>query len=375
MGSTASTGIKLLGVLAVVLLLAQAVGQPLLLSYVRSGSMEPAIDRGDGFIALPTAVTGPPTEGDVIVYRAEQVNQGGLTTHRVVDDTGSGYVTRGDANPFTDQSAGEPPVRDPQIVAVALQLGGEVIVLPSLGTGVTTIRGTVSGLLQRLGLPFDARSPSTWIGLATVGVVLLLFSEDPPVETPGAKSDEDATNSTVTDPRTLVLLAGGVVVLLATASMVLPLGPTEYPVVSADAELPGPRVIAAGETETTTYQVPSGGLLATRYHVQAASDGVTVENGSGVAPPGDAQNVTVMLSAPPETGYYRRYVQANRYPVVLPVRLIDTMYALHPLTPVLLIDSLLAAPFVLAALFVDGRRRRRSSPGATKRRIWKRNDR
>jgi len=369
MGSTASTGIKLLGVLAVVLLLAQAVGQPLLLSYVRSGSMEPAIDRGDGFIALPTAVTGPPTEGDVIVYRAEQVNQGGLTTHRVVDDTGSGYVTRGDANPFTDQSAGEPPVRDPQIVAVALQLGGEVIVLPSLGTGVTTIRGTVSGLLQRLGLPFDARSPSTWIGLATVGVVLLLFSEDPPVETPGAKSDEDATNSTVTDPRTLVLLAGGVVVLLATASMVLPLGPTEYPVVSADAELPGPRVIAAGETETTTYQVPSGGLLATRYHVQAASDGVTVENGSGVAPPGDAQNVSVTLSAPPETGYYRRYVQANRYPVVLPVRLIDTMYALHPLTPVLLIDSLLAAPFVLATLFVGGRRRRRSSPGAAKSRI------
>jgi len=369
MGSTASTGIKLLGVLAVVLLLAQAVGQPLLLSYVRSGSMEPAIDRGDGFIALPTAVTGPPTEGDVIVYRAEQVNQGGLTTHRVVDDTGSGYVTRGDANPFTDQSAGEPPVRDPQIVAVALQLGGEVIVLPSLGTGVTTIRGTVSGLFQRLGLPFDARSPSTWIGLATVGVVLLLFSEDPPVETPGAKSDEDATNSTVTDPRTLVLLAGGVVVLLATASMVLPLGPTEYPVVSADAELPGPRVIAAGETETTTYQVPSGGLLATRYHVQAASDGVTVENGSGVAPPGDAQNVSVTLSAPPETGYYRRYVQANRYPVVLPVRLIDTMYALHPLTPVLLIDSLLAAPFVLATLFVGGRRRRRSSPGAAKSRI------
>ena len=369
MGSTASTGIKLLGVLAVVLLLAQAVGQPLLLSYVRSGSMEPAIDRGDGFVALPTAVTGPPSEGDVIVYRAEQVNQGGLTTHRVVDDTGSGYVTRGDANPFTDQSAGEPPVRDPQIVAVALQLGGEVIVLPSLGTGVTTIRGTVSGLLQRLGLPFDARSPSTWIGLATVGVVLLLFSEDPPVETPGAKSDEDATNSTVTDPRTLVLLAGGVVVLLATASMVLPLGPTEYPVVSADAELPGPRVIAAGETETTTYQVPSGGLLATRYHVQAASDGVTVENGSGVAPPGDAQNVSVTLSAPPETGYYRRYVQANRYPVVLPVRLIDTMYALHPLTPVLLIDSLLAAPFVLATLFVGGRRRRRSSPGAAKSRI------
>lgn len=375
MGSTAGTGIKLLGVLAVVLLIGQAIGQPLLLSYVRSGSMEPAIDRGDGFVALPTAVTGPPSEGDVMVYRAEQVNQGGLTTHRVVDDTGNGYVTRGDANPFTDQSAGEPPVRDPQVVAVALQLGGDVVVLPSLGTGVTAVRDATSGILQRLGLPFDARSPSTWIGLATVGIVLLVFTDEPPVQTPGAKRDDDATGSPATDPQTLVVVAGAAVVLLATASMVVPLGPTEYPVVSADADLPGPRVIAAGETETTTYQVPSGGLLATRYHVQAASDGVTVENGSGVAPPGEAQNVSVMLSAPPETGYYRRYVQANRYPVVLPVRLIDTMYALHPLTPVLLIDSLLAAPFVLTALFVDGRRRRRSSPGATRRRIWRKNDR
>jgi signal peptidase len=366
MASTASRAIKLLGVLAVLLLVAQAVGQPLLLSYVRTGSMEPAIGAGDGFITLPAAATGPPAEGDVIVYRAEQVNQGGLTTHRVVDETDRGYITRGDANPFTDQSAGEPPVRDPQIVAVALQLGGDVVVLPAFGTAVTAIRGAASGVVQRLGLPVDARSPSLWLGLATAGLILLLFSDEQEPASPGREDTSAGSESPTLQPRALVLLAGAVVVALATASMVLPLGPTEYPVVSADAELPGPRVIAAGESEATTYRVPSGSLLSTRYYVQPASEGVSVQNGSGTAPPGTIQNVTVTLSAPPETGYYRRYVRSNQYPVVVPVGMIDTLYATHPLAPVVLLDTLVAIPFLTAAQFV-GRRRPRAKPGVTAR--------
>ncbi|MFB6159612.1 MAG: S26 family signal peptidase [Haloferacaceae archaeon] len=60
-------------------------GQPILLSYVTSGSMQPTLDPGDGFVAIPTAIAGPVDEGDVVVFRAEQVNDGDLTTHRVVE--------------------------------------------------------------------------------------------------------------------------------------------------------------------------------------------------------------------------------------------------------------------------------------------------
>mgnify|MGYP000267582392 CR=1 FL=1 len=154
-------------VTAVVLLVGQAVGQPLLLGYVRTGSMQPTLDPGDGFLSVPPEVTGDPAPGDVIVYRAEQVNGGRLTTHRIVRETERGYVTQGDANPFTDQSAGEPPVRAPQIVAVGVQVGGSLVTIPGLGTAVTGLGGVTSGAQQRV--------PShIWIGAGVAGLFVLL---------------------------------------------------------------------------------------------------------------------------------------------------------------------------------------------------------
>ncbi|QAY19106.1 S26 family signal peptidase [Halorubrum ezzemoulense] len=74
----------LLVVVLVSLILGQVFGQPVLLACVDSGSMEPTIDEGDGFLTVPAAVTGPPTEGDVITFRAKEIGEGGLTTHRIV---------------------------------------------------------------------------------------------------------------------------------------------------------------------------------------------------------------------------------------------------------------------------------------------------
>ncbi len=94
------------------LVVGQLLGQPILLGFVETGSMEPTIDTGDGFVAIPSELTDDPEPGDVIVFEATNIQGGGLTTHRVVEETSQGYVTRGDANPFTDQDSGEPHVRD-----------------------------------------------------------------------------------------------------------------------------------------------------------------------------------------------------------------------------------------------------------------------
>lgn len=64
--------------------------------YVTSGSMEPEIDADNGFVTILVAVTGDPKSG-VGVY--ESID-GKLVTHRVVDVTTGGYVTRDDANPI-----------------------------------------------------------------------------------------------------------------------------------------------------------------------------------------------------------------------------------------------------------------------------------
>ncbi len=103
------------------------------ISYVDSGSMAPALSPGDGFLAVPAAVAGPPKIGDVVVYRSEGLDPGGLVVHRIVDRTPDGYVTRGDANPVTDQRAGEPPVERERILAHAVAIDGDVTVLPGFG--------------------------------------------------------------------------------------------------------------------------------------------------------------------------------------------------------------------------------------------------
>ncbi|MFC7138101.1 S26 family signal peptidase [Halobaculum litoreum] len=68
----------------------QALGQPVLVSYVETGSMAPTLAPGDGFVAVPAAVAGQVEAGDVVTFRAESVGGGGLTTHRVVDRRGGG---------------------------------------------------------------------------------------------------------------------------------------------------------------------------------------------------------------------------------------------------------------------------------------------
>jgi len=128
-----SIALQVAVVLAVLALIAgQLLGQPVLFSFVETGSMQPTLDPGDGFIAIPTALAGDVGIGDVVTFDAQEIEGGGLTTHRVVEETERGYVTRGDNNPFTDQDAGEPVVQDADIVAVALSVGGSVVVIPHL---------------------------------------------------------------------------------------------------------------------------------------------------------------------------------------------------------------------------------------------------
>ena len=124
-------------------------------------------------------------------------------------------------------------------------------------------------------------------------------------------------------------------------------------------------MIPAGEEERAPYRLAGGGVVPTRYYVTPASEGVTVENGTQTVEPGESANASVTLSAPPELGAYSRYVAEHRYPLVLPLSVIDTLYSVHSLAPVIVIDSLVAAPFLLLARLAKSRRRSLGSPGAS----------
>jgi signal peptidase len=356
-------------VLVVVALAAgQVLGYPVLLGYVETGSMEPTLEPGDGFVSVPAPLAGDVEEGDVVVFRAEELQGGGLTTHRVVGETERGFVTRGDANPFTDQDGEEPPVKRAQIVAHALQVNGEVVVIPNLGTGVTALQGAIAETQRRAAVLTGSRSLLGAQGLtyllfglsALLYVVDLLLADDRDRGRSRSRERESGVS-----PGLVVAVLAGVLVVSATAAMVVPAGTEQFGVVSAEFGSENPTVIRQGETSTFDYRVANGGLVPVVSYLEPASDGVAVDPARlQVGGRGEA-TADLTLSAPDETGYYRRYVTEHRYLLVLPVPVVDTLYDLHPWLPIVAVDALLAS--VVAVLgwgLLGGRRVRVRSRGS-----------
>ncbi|MFC7226412.1 S26 family signal peptidase [Salinirubellus salinus] len=341
-------------------------GQPLLLSYVETGSMAPTMEPGDGFVALPPALAGDVGPDDVVVYEAKQLNGGGLTTHRVVEETTNGYVTRGDANPFTDQDGSEPPVTDGQIRAVALQVGGSVVTVPALGTLATGLQGAFGGLQRTLSGLVGTDVPTTAVGLLLLGGGVALYGLDDGTGRERPTRDRGAGG---TDARVLVLVLTLVVVVPLTGSMVLPGGPQDLGIVSAESDSPAGHVVEAGTTEERTYQLSNAGLLPTVVYLEPASEGLVVSPERTVLDGAAERDATLAVSAPPETGYYVRSLVEHRYVAVLPLAVLDSLYRVHPWAPIVAIDAVVGGGFyLLGTVLVGGGsvRLRRRSRGAAR---------
>ncbi len=96
------------GVLAVVFVLATAGPRvlPYRVSYVRSGSMAPAMPVGALAVFVPTRATDL-ARGDVIAFVPPRATDAEMVAHRIVDvertADGRSFVTRGDANARPDR--------------------------------------------------------------------------------------------------------------------------------------------------------------------------------------------------------------------------------------------------------------------------------
>lgn len=117
-----------LSLFAAALVVVLPVSAPLSVSYVYSGSMEPTLSPGDGYVLR---ATGDVTEGDVVTFWS--ASKGEFVTHRVVAVTADGLTTKGDANDVTDQAAGHPVVDRGDVIGEAVTVGGSVLVLPGFG--------------------------------------------------------------------------------------------------------------------------------------------------------------------------------------------------------------------------------------------------
>ncbi|SDC35147.1 signal peptidase I [Natrinema hispanicum] len=352
----------------ILLLVGQLLGQPILLGYVATGSMEPTMDAGDGFIAIPNAVTGDVQEGDVVVFQARELHDGGLTTHRVVGETEGGYITKGDANPFTDQDGGEPPVTDGQIVAKALQINGEVVTIPYLGTVVMGIQGVALAAANAVTSVFGmATTSSNGLGsmLVAIGVALLgfgtLLDRLGPArrETTRRRSRENVLAFwTVLG---LILL---VFVTLATAAMVVPSGTYEYGLISSESPTDDPQIIEPGATTELTRSVNNAGYLPVVVVHEAESNGIRADPGWQTIGIRGHSETTVRLSAPKEPGEYTRSLGEYRYLAVLPPSLLVWLHGVHPFAAIAAVNGVVVGVTVaiIILLFGSGDLRLRSGP-------------
>jgi signal peptidase len=349
----------------IALFVGSVLGQPVLLGYVATDSMQPVLDPGDGFIAIPSALAGDVHVGDVIVYDAEEIHGGGLVTHRVVGITEEGYITKGDNNPVSDQDGKEPPVKDIQIVAEALQIGGHVVVIPHLGTTVTIVRDMLSTVQHWLADLLGTRSLLGVRGFAYLffTVTVLIYAVDSlRGDDRQRKRSRTRQRDTEMDTRLIVGAFAALLVLGATVAMVAPAGPQQFGIVSTEFQSSRPNVIPTGESKSQIYTIPNSGFVPVYVFLEPASEGITVYPHEMIVQSHNAVNATVTLSAPPQTGYYRRFLVTHRYLAMLPVSTIRTLYHLHPWIPIIVIDALIGGGFYLIgiALVGTGRIRTRS---------------
>lgn len=337
------------------LVLGQVLGQPIVLGFVETESMQPTLEPNDGFVAIPSPLTGEIEEGDVIVFEAQELHGGGLTTHRVVETTERGYITKGDANPFRDQSGDEPPVTDEQVVAKALQVNGEVVVVPSLGAAVTGVQETASSVRVQFGLLLGTALFFGTQGLLNLLVVacflayaLLLVWEDRTKDRTREPSRETGTNS-----RRVVAVITLVLVASVTATMVFPSDAHQLTVESSDSAASG-SALQPGESVTETIAVPNSGFLPVFVVFEPRTEGIEATPSELYVGSRDFAETAVTVTAPAETGRVNRVLVERRYLAILPTSIIHGLYQFHPWAPIVVIDALIAVPFYLLGVTLVG---------------------
>lgn len=350
-------------VVVLLLLVGQLLGQPVLLGFVRTGSMAPALAPNDGFVAVPSAVAGPPEPGDVVVYHAEEIQDGGLTTHRVVGQTERGYITKGDANAITDQASGEPPVRRSQVVAKVLQVSGVVVAIPALGAATAVIRNAVTNAQTTVAAALGADVLTGTTGLlylVAIGAVGAAAVDSRLNDGKQQRTRERSRDrSALSDPRLLVGACALVLLVGLLLPMVVPAGTEQVEIISSQSASERPDVIQVGGSSTVTWRIGNPGLLPTVVYLEPGT-GVGLGREVVILPPRSSAEVAVTLHAPETTGAYRRSITTHRYVAILPQPVIDALYRVHPWAPVVSVLGAVVGPFYFIGVWLVGTRRLRS---------------
>lgn len=315
--------VAVLVLLLVALLVLAPAASPLRVGYVTSDSMAPTLEPSDGYLAVPP---GDVSSGDVVVFWS--TIRGEYVTHRVVEETAGGFVTKGDNNERTDQANGYPPVPQSAIVGEVLTVGGGPLVIPGLGGAVPAIeryRLVAFGLLL----------------LAAAGLFVRMRQG----------SNARRPGRTVLRVRDVVepLLVVGVITFVA----VTPLGAASYQLTYvATADSTGEYTIPVGEPTTREISINAENDPATTRVLRA--EGMTIVDSERN---GSTTDLTVSIPPPETTGAKTMSVRVYPYPAVLPRPLLEGLHDLHPaLATVVSTGTVFGALYLIYRLLLDRER-------------------
>lgn len=312
---------------------------PVQISYVVSDSMSPTIDTNDGYVLVNAETIEP---GDIITYASEERSM--PVTHRVVDTTADGYITKGDANPSTDQAAGYPPVQPADVSGKVLMTDGAPLRIPRLGAGI--------GLLQQY-----------WYVALVVLCGGLLYS----VSNSGRSRNRETLRS-----RELLLTVAVVAVFAGVVLISFSAVQQAAVYQVTDAETSSAQTLTVGQEQTESMTVRMTKLPAT--HMITETNGMNISSTTSVDGPRPAAaqdgtilaglrarvleseqwNVTATIPPQDTAGPHRTRLSVYSYPATLPRGVITTAHAVHPLFAALLTILAVVVPLSgLYWLFID----------------------
>ncbi|MFC7155550.1 signal peptidase I [Halomarina halobia] len=312
-------GVVAIGVLAALVLLPATA--PVHVSYVYSESMEPTIERGDGYLVLAAGEVRP---GDIAVFRSSVRDE--YVTHRVVGRTADGFVTKGDNNPTTDQAAGHPYVRRDAVVGTVLTVNGRPVTLPGFGYAVGAIR---------------THRP---VALSLVGVLVAAWfvhqSGEPRRPTRSLLRNEDVIRPLFA--ASCLVLVGLVVLGGSTHTLTY---------VAITGQSASPRVVTVGESQTDHLTVGVAKTPLTRRIVTTEGMTITAQRWNV-----SAVELDVVVPGVAERGPHRAHVTVYKYPAVLPGETLAALQRVHAVLAAAVSSVLTLAPLYGAyALCIDGR--------------------
>lgn len=310
---------------------------PVQLSYVYSGSMEPTIEQFDGYVLIRTADANV---GDIVTFWSSERDT--YVTHRITGRSNQGFITKGDANPTTDQAAGSPYVDREDIRGRVLTLRGSPVLVPGLGEFarfVRTHRAPIAGLL----------------GSALLAALLRGRTASRPSRSVPRVRD-------VLWPVFVVAVISAIGLQFAGAQT------KQMTYVALSSETDGPNRLTVGEAGTDSFTINRSELPMTAYVVSA--DRMTITNQTR-----NDSTITVSVRIPPptHTGVVTTTVTVNRYVTVLPMGIIRRLHGIHPfLAGATTVGVTMLPLVVLVTLAIDGKQPIRSVESSSMRMLKRR---